>query len=134
MRNQDGTYTLRTNSTMVRKLSDGSVAETYNLNILLAVVNQRDMFRGPGSCLARLGGYMSELMARAISLRYLWSLLKLDISTDGKVQLTASNTTTGSSSQAFKDYPMLPVLEEGPEVGPPRDSNNWRRGSLLKCS
>ena len=109
MRNQDGTYTLKTNSAMVCKLSDGSVAETYNLNILLVVVNQRDMFRGPGSRLVRPGGHMPELMARAISLRYLWSLLKYDISTDGKVQLTGSNVTTGSSSQAFKDFPMQPV-------------------------
>ena len=96
--NQDGTYTLRTNSTMVRKLSDSSVAETYNFNILLAVFNQRDMFRGPGSRLARPGGHKPELMARAISLRYLWSLLKFDTSTDGKVQLTDSNVTTGSNS------------------------------------
>ena len=97
------------NSTMVRKLSDGSVAETYNLNILLAVVNQRNMFREPGSWLARPGGQMPELMVRAISLRCLWSLLKFDISTDGKVHLTGSNVTTGSSSQAFKDFPMQPV-------------------------
>src|SRR6476469_3949572 len=109
MRNQDGTYTLIMNSTMVRKLSDGSVVETYSLNILLAVVNQRDMFSGPGSRLARPGGHMPELTARAISLRYFWSLLKVDISSDGKVQLTGSNVTTGSSSHAFNDFPMQPV-------------------------
>lgn len=54
---------------------------------------------------------MPEIMARVISLKYFWFLLilKVDISSDGKVLVTGSNVTTRSSSHVFKNFSIQPV-------------------------